>query len=85
MLGGDFGRSEKHFQRAHEINNNKLLLVDLLKAEYLHRQQLDRQAFHNTLQKVLAADDDLYPAMALVNAIAKEKAAALLALEDAWF
>jgi tetratricopeptide (TPR) repeat protein len=85
MLGGDFTRSLQHFERAHEINGQKLLLVDLLKAEYLHRQQLDRKAFHAALQKVRNAPDDLYPEMALVNAIAKRKAGGLLALEDKWF
>ncbi|MBT8117645.1 MAG: TRAP transporter TatT component family protein [Gammaproteobacteria bacterium] len=85
MLGGDFARSQQHFARAHEINGQKLLLVDLLKAEYLYRQQLDRKAFHDTLQKVRNAPDDLYPEMALVNTIARRKAHELLAHEDDWF
>jgi hypothetical protein len=85
MLGGDFARSSEHFRRASEINNGKLLLVDMLKAEYLHRQQLDRDAFHRTLSNIVAADDDLYPEMALANAIARQRAAMLLAHEDDWF
>ena len=85
MLGGDFARSQQHFARADEINGQKLLLVDLLRAEYLYRQQLDRKAFHDTLQKVRNAPDDLYPEMALVNAIARQKAHELLAHEDDWF
>jgi hypothetical protein len=85
MLGGDFARAEKHFQRANEINNDKLLLVNMLKAEYLYRQQLDRDAFHRTLNNIIAASDDLYPEMALVNAIAKQRAARLLEHEDDWF
>ena len=85
LLGGDFARSEQHFRRAAEINGNRLVLVDLLKAEYLYRQQLDREAFHNTLTRVQAVTDDLYPEMALVNAIARRKATALLSHEDEWF
>jgi uncharacterized protein HemY len=85
MLGGDFTRAEKHFRRAAQINEQKLLLVDLLKAEYMHRQQLDRTAFHDTLVNIQSAADDLYPEMALANAIAKQKAAALLTHEDDWF
>ncbi len=85
ILGGDFPRAEEHFRRAAEINRQKLLLVDLLKAEYLYRQQLDRKAFHETLNNVRAAPDNLYPEMALVNVIARQKAAALLAREDEWF
>ncbi len=85
MLGGDFARAEKHFRRAAQINEQKLLLVDLLKAEYMYRQQLDRTAFHDTLVKIQSAPDDLYPEMALVNAIARQKAAELLTHEGDWF
>ncbi len=85
MLGGDFARSSEHFRRASEINNDKLLLVDMLKAQYLYRQQLDRDAFHQTLSSIIAASDDLYPEMALVNKIAKQRAAMLLEHEDDWF
>jgi tetratricopeptide (TPR) repeat protein len=85
MLGGNFALAEEHFRRAAEINNNRLLLVDMLKAEYLYRQQLDRDAFHTTLTGVIGAADDLYPEMALPNAIAKQRAAVLLEHEDNWF
>jgi hypothetical protein len=85
MFGGDFTLSEQHFQRAAEINNNKLLLVDVLQAEYLDRQKLDQQAFHTRLEKVVNAPDDLYPEMALVNGISKQKAKRLLEHEKDWF
>ena len=85
MFGGDVALSEQHFQRAAEINDNKLLLVDLLHAEYLDRQQLNQTGFHQRLTGILAAPDDLYPQMALVNAISKHKAALLLEREGDWF
>ena len=85
MLGGDFARAEENFRRAAEINHNKLLMVDLLRAEYLDRQQLNRTAFHERLLSILSAPDGLYPEMALVNAISKRRAARLLTLEDEWF
>ena len=85
MFGGDFARSEQHFQRAAEINNDKLLLVDLLHAEYLDRQQLNQAGFHQRLVGILEAPDDLYPSMALINAISKQKAALLLEHEGDWF
>ena len=85
MLGGDFSRAEAEFRRAAEINDNKLLIVDLLQAEFLDRQRLDQQAFHNRLTAILAAPDDLYPEMALVNGIAKQQAAILLGYEGEWF
>lgn len=85
MFGGDFARAEEHFARAAEINDNRLLLVDLMHAEYLDRQQLDRDGFHRRLTGILEAPDDLYPEMALVNTISKQRAAQLLELEDDWF
>jgi hypothetical protein len=85
MLGGDFTRAEVEFQRANEINDNKLLIVNLLQAEFLDRQRLDQQAFNQRLTAILDAPDDLYPEMALANGIAKQKAARLLSLEGEWF
>jgi len=85
MLGGDFALFEQHFRRAAEINDDKLLLVELLQAEYLDRQQLNQQAFQQRLLGILEAPDDLYPQMALINAISKDKAALLLEYEDDWF
>ncbi len=85
LLGGDFSRSEAEFQRAAEINDNKLLIVNLLQAEFLDRQRLDQQAFHNRLVAIIEAPENLYPEMALVNGIAKQRAALLLDYEDEWF
>ena len=70
---------------AAEINDNRLLLVDLLYAEFLARQRLDQVAFHNRLTRVVEAPVDLYPEMALVNEIAKLRAARLLEHESDWF
>jgi len=85
MMGGDFARSEKHFNLARENTGNKVLLADLLQAQYLERQRFDRAAFHQRLQQVIDAPADLYPAQALINAIAKQKAVELLKREDQWF
>ena len=82
MFGGNFALAEEHFRRADEINQGKLLMVELLQAEYLYRQQLNRTAFHDKLQYILDAPQGLYPEMALVNAICKQRAVYLLALED---
>ncbi|HYQ70864.1 MAG TPA: TRAP transporter TatT component family protein, partial [Gammaproteobacteria bacterium] len=85
MFGGDFELAEMHFRRASEINEGKLLIVDLLQAEFLYRQQLNRTAFNERLLYILDAPPGLYPEMALVNAISKQRAVYLLALEDEWF
>lgn len=85
MFGGNYALSEQHFERAAEINDNKLLLVDLLYAEYLSRQKLDRVSFHDRLTHVIDAPVDLYPEMALVNEIARVRAERLLEHESDWF
>jgi len=85
MFGGNFELAERHFRRAGEINRGRLLMVDLLQAEYLYRQQLNRTAFNDKLLYILDAPPGLYPEMALVNAISKQRAGYLLALEDEWF
>jgi hypothetical protein len=41
--------ARQHFRRASEINGDRLLLVNLLKAECLYRQQLDRICLSPTL------------------------------------
>ena len=85
MFGGDFKKSEAHFDRAREITNNQLLMVDLLQAQYLSRQKMDRDDFHHRLTKIIEAPDDLLPELTLINQIAKRKAALLLKEEDKWF
>ncbi len=85
MFGGDFKKSEHHFDRAREITGGKLLVADLLQAQYLSRQKLDREDFHNRLTKIIEAPDDLYPELGLLNQIAKRKARMLLNKEEKWF
>jgi hypothetical protein len=85
LFGGNFQLSEEHFRRAAEINHDQLLLVYVLQAEYLDRQRLDRDAFHRHLTRVIEAPENLSPDMALMNAVAKQQAAQLIAAEDNWF
>lgn len=85
LLGGNFVKSRQHFDRAREITDSKLLIVDLLQAQYLARQQHDQQDFHDRLTAILNAPDDLMPELALQNQIAKRKAALLLKKENEWF
>ena len=85
MLGGNFERSRQHFDRAREITNSKLLIPNLLQAQYLARQQHDQQDFHDRLTAVINAPDDLMPELGLQNKIAKRKAALLLKKESDWF
>ncbi|VAW53516.1 hypothetical protein MNBD_GAMMA06-734 [hydrothermal vent metagenome] len=85
MFGGDFAKSKKYFNRAREITENKLLIADLLQAQYLSRQMFDQDDFHQRLTKIIDAPEDLYPELTLLNQIAKRKARILLSKEQQWF
>lgn len=85
MLGGDFKQAEYHFNMARKFNTNRLLIIDVLQAQYLARQQFDQPTFHQLLQNVVNAADNLYPEQALANAIAKSKAQLFLHKEQQWF
>lgn len=85
MLGGDFARAEQNFIRANAVTGGKLLMIDVLQAEYLERQRLDQQRFHELLQRVVTDPVGSFPEMALANQIARERARHLLAHEADWF
>lgn len=85
MFGGDFDKAENHFDRAREITDGKLLVADLLQAQFLSRQKFDEEDFTNRLAKIIEAPDDLYPELALLNAICKKKAEILLGMKESWF
>ena len=61
-LGGDFDKSLQHFDRAREITGGRLLIPDLLQAQYLARQQFDREQFHRLLTGIIEAPEDLIDA-----------------------
>jgi hypothetical protein len=84
-LGGNFKKSEQHFDKAREITDGKLLVADLLQAQYLSRQRLDQKDFHDRLTKVIDAPEDLYPEATMLNQISKRKAKLLLNKESQWF
>jgi len=85
MFGGDFEKSRYHFDRAREVTDGKLLVADLLQAQYLARQEFDQEDFHNRLTRIIEAPKDLYPELGLLNEIAKRKAHLLLSKEAEWF
>ena len=84
MLGGDFAKSAQHFDQAALLSQNRWLLTEVLRAQYLLRQMGDRAGFHARLTAVLA-DENSPPEMALVNAIARAKARLLLSREEDLF
>lgn len=85
LFGGDFAKSEQNFERARAVTQGKLLIVDVLQAEYLERQRLDRQRFHALLDEVIHTPVGRFPPMALANQIARARARYLLGREDEWF
>lgn len=85
MFGGNYGKAQVHFERANALNAERLLLVDVLYAEYLSRQRLDQTAFRRRLTRVMEAPVGLLPEMELANQIAKHRATHLLAKEEEWF
>ncbi len=85
MFGGDFEKSKMHFDRAREITGGKLLVADLLQAQYLSRQMFDQIDFRQRLKFIINAPEDIYPELTLLNQIAKRKAKLLLGMEQKWF
>ena len=85
MLGGDFARSEQNFSDARAVTNGKLLIVDVLQAEFLERQRLDQQRFRGLLTEVVDNPVGSFPEMALANQIARARAKRLLEKEAEWF
>ena len=85
MFGGDFARAARHFDRAAELNRNRLLWVDVYRARYLLRQAGEREAFHATLSRVTVAPAGGDPELNLANALARQAAAELLAREEELF
>jgi tetratricopeptide (TPR) repeat protein len=85
MLGGNYALAEEHFRKANEINDGKLLIVDVLYAQYLARQRMDRTAFNQRLTHVIDAPENLFPEMAFVNTLSRQRAQELLDHEAEWF
>lgn len=85
MFGGDFDKAELNFNRARAVTDNKLLIIDVLQAEYLERQRLDQDQFHSLLTSVINTPVGTFPEMGLVNQIARERARYLLDKETEWF
>ena len=85
MLGGDFAKSEQNFADAKAVSDGKLLMVDVLQAEYLERQRLDQQKFHVLLTRVVDDPVGSFPEMELANQVARARARYLLDREAEWF
>jgi hypothetical protein len=83
MVGGDLGKSRRHFEAAQAADPG-FLMTAVFAAEFLARRNADRAAFQRHLEQVLAAPDG-DPASAPENAAARKKAQQLLARIDRYF
>lgn len=84
-LGGRPEKARQAFARAKALSQGRLLIVPLLEAQYYAVQTQDRELFKALLQQILAAPDTLFPEQALLNAVAKQRAALLLQRLDDLF
>lgn len=86
MLGGNLEKAALHFNRAEDYASDKVMSNRLLKAQFLDRQQQDRQSFHQDLLKIIDTPlEGELAKMALVNRISQQKAVQLLTMESEWF
>ena len=84
MLGGDFVKSAQHFDQAALRSQNRWLLTEVLRAQFLLQQMGDRAGFHERLSAVIATENSP-PDMSLANAVARDKARKLLSREEDLF
>lgn len=84
-LGGKPEQARQHFARAEALSQARLLLAPLLEAQYYAVQIQDRDLFKARLQHILEAPETLFPEQALLNAVAKQRAALLLQRIDDLF
>ncbi len=85
MLGGDYALADENFDAARAVTEGKLLITNVLQAEYLERQRLDADRFNALLSDVINTPEGNFPEMALVNQIARHRAGLLLKFQNDWF
>ena len=76
--GGKPEKAKAEFDRAFELSDNNMLLFHLMYAKYYAYQVQDRQLYVDTLNKIVATPDDVFPEMAFINTAAKKKARQML-------
>ncbi len=85
MFGGDPKKAQSHFLKAIEYGEGKFLIAYVFYADYYARQNLEKELFVATLQKVLDTPADIQPDLTLLNTIAKKRAKELLSNVEEYF
>ncbi|MDA0999843.1 MAG: TRAP transporter TatT component family protein [bacterium] len=85
LLGGDPGKAKLHFERSIAQSGGRFLMAKVLYARYYAVQTQNRDLFIRLLKETIAAPRRTLPEQALANALAKERAKALLKDADNYF
>ena len=83
--GGHPDKAKAEFDRAFELSHRKMLVYQLMYAQYYAYQIQDKELYTRSLKEVIEAPDDLFPEMGFINAAAKKKAKSHLEKVDSLF
>lgn len=84
MLGGSPDKSKSHFDKAKELSQGRMLMVDVQMARYYARQIFDRELYTRLLSQVLERAPQAGP-LTLQNVAAQRLARQLLEETDDYF
>ncbi len=85
MLGGNPSKARNHFEKALKLTKRKILITQVLYAQYYALPTGNEELFEGLLGEVIKADDQIYPEQNLITQIAKKKARRLLARKSDLF
>ncbi len=83
--GGQPDKAKAEFDRAFALSGRKMLVYQLMYAQYYAYQIQDRDLYIKSLKEIVDAPDDLLPEMGFINAAAKKKARSHLEKVDSLF
>jgi hypothetical protein len=85
MLGGDLEQADRLFQRAFDLTGRGFHIYQVFYARYFCTASLREDLFDTVLHEVLDAPEDFAPETRLVNLVAREQAARLMAAKSDLF
>lgn len=85
MLGGNPSKARNHFEKALKLTKRKILITQVLYAQYYALPTGNEELFEGLLGEVIKADDQIYPEQNLITQLAKKKARRLLARKSDLF
>lgn len=85
MLGGDPLKAQSHFEKALKLTQRKMLIAQVLYAQYYAFPTGNEKLFQDLLTEVIKSDDQIYPEQSLITQLAKKKARRFLARKSDLF